>query len=67
MTEKSRAVNESEIVESVELTSWNPKRQVKTTMMKKKILTALSMLIHAVIPIMMFIKIFDKYMILILD
>ena len=59
MAEGSGTVDESEIVESADADSEESKEIVKTTMAKKNILTVLSMLILAVIPIAMLIKIFD--------
>ena len=55
----SGTINESEIDESEETNLGESKREVKTTMTNKNIVTALSMLIFAMIPMTMLIYIFD--------
>ena len=53
MAEESGTINESEIVKSEEAPYRESEEIVKTTVAKKNIMTTLSMLILAVIPITM--------------
>ena len=58
MSERSGAINKSEIVESDEAHFGKPNKLVKTAMAKKNIVIALSMLILAVIPMTVMMNIF---------